>query len=159
MQLRIKDIALMGLMLAITITLNAIESVFSPPPHFRLGLANIVVMYAVFTIGRTQAICLNVLKALFVGLSRGFFAGLLSLSGGLISVAIIIILAKYKKNSYASISVSAAVAHNLGQFAIVTLIMSTAGLIFYLPVLIISGIVTGLITGSLAKKLGDIRKH
>ena len=159
-----KQIALMGLMLGMIIVLAAVESMFMPlpfmPPHVKPGFANIVVMYCVFAVGRTQAITLNVAKSMFVFFTRGAIAGLLSLCGGMLSIAVIILLSSLKKKqaSYVAVSVSGACAHNFGQFVVVMLLMSTAALVYYLPILVISGVATGLLTGILLKILMPIVK-
>ena len=162
--MRAKQITFLGLMLAVIFVLSTVESLFMPlpflPPHTRLGLSNIVIMFCVFCVGRGQAITLVGAKSLFVFLTRGAMAGLLSLSGGLLSVGVIILLvlfenkrAKSKKISYAAISVAGACAHNLGQYAVVMALVATPALAYYLPVLLISGMVAGLITGTLLKIL------
>ena len=150
-----KDITILGIMLGIIIILTTLEVMLMPlpilPPHVKPGLANIVIMYCVFNIGSKQAIVLNVLKALFVLLTRGTLAGLLSLGGGILSIAVIILLTCRSKSSYTTISVSGACAHNIGQFIALVVLLSTPALVYYLPVLIVSGIVFGIITGSILK--------
>jgi heptaprenyl diphosphate synthase len=96
---------------------------------------------------------MNALKAFFVFLTRGPVAGLLSLSGGMLSILIIILLIVIfnDKLSYAFISVAGAVAHNLGQYAAVSVIMSAPYMVYYVPVLLVSGVVMGIITGTLLK--------
>ena len=152
-----KKIALLGLMLALMAVLTAAEHMLPPlpglPPGVRLGLSNIVVMYCVFFAGRIPAVTLNILKAFFVFATRGFYAGLFSLCGGLLSVLVVILLAALFRGriSYAAVSVSGAVAHNIGQYAAVWAILRSPYLIAYLPLLILSGIVTGIVTGALLK--------
>ena len=80
-----RRIALSGLLFALAMALSFIEGTLTIPgllPGMKLGLANIVVMYALFFMGPRQALVLDVLKALFVFLVSGFTAGLLSLCGG-----------------------------------------------------------------------------
>jgi heptaprenyl diphosphate synthase len=145
------------MMLAIILILTAIEHMMPPlpflPPNVKLGLSNIVTMYCVFFISRTSAVTMNALKAFFVFLTRGPIAGLLSLSGGMLSIGVIILLIVIfnDKLSYAFISVAGAVAHNLGQYAAVSVIMSAPYMVYYVPVLLVSGVVMGIITGTLLK--------
>ncbi|MFR3602616.1 MAG: Gx transporter family protein [Faecalibacterium sp.] len=85
-----RRIALSGLLFALAMALSFIEGTLTIPgllPGMKLGLANIVVMYALFFMGPRQALVLDVLKALFVFLVSGFTAGFLSLCGGLLSPA------------------------------------------------------------------------
>jgi len=162
----LKKIAFLGISLALMIALSMLESLLVAsfiflPPHFKLGLANIVVMYCVLCIGRPHAVFLNMLKSLFIFVIRGPMAGALSLSGGLLSIlAIILLTSLFSKNkiSYSIISICGAVAHNLGQYAIVIPIMSLTMpyLLYYFPILIVSGIVMGILTGIILKVLMPI---
>ena len=155
MPLSTKEIAKLGLMLAIIVALTTIESMFSPMPHIKPGLANIVILYCALGGKYKEAVILNVLKAIFVFLIRGAMAGLLSLCGGLLSVVVIILLARSKNASCSLISVSGAVAHNFGQLAIIMLLLATPALGYYMPVLLISGGAAGLLTGAIYKLLGE----
>lgn len=155
-----KKTAFIGLMLAIIAILSAIEHILLPPlpflpPNMKLGLSNIIVMYCVFFVGKAQAVTLNIAKSLFVLLMRGPVAGVLSFCGGILSVCTIILLIKIFKErvSYTAVSVAGAIAHNVGQFAAVSVIIDSPYIIYYLPVLLISGIILGSITGLLLKTI------
>ena len=163
--MKTKQIAFLGLMLAVIFVLSALEFLLASlpflPPHVKPGLANIVIMYCVFFVGKAQAVSLSLAKSLFVFLMRGPMAGLLSLCGGLLSICVIILLSTLfsrrqgEKVSYAAISVAGACAHNLGQYAVLLVLMSLPliSMAYYLPVLIISGVAMGLLTGVLLKAL------
>jgi heptaprenyl diphosphate synthase len=144
-------------MLAVIVVLTAAEHLLPPlpllPPGVKLGLSNIVTMYCVFYVGRGSAVTLNILKSLFVLLTRGALAGALSLSGGLLSIGAVILLVFLwkEKASYAAVSVVGACAHNLGQYTAVSVVLRANYLTAYLPVLLISGLVMGLATGTLLK--------
>lgn len=152
-----KRLTFMSMMLAIILVLTALEHMLPPfpflPPNVKLGLSNIVTMYCVFFISRTSAVTMNVIKAFFVFLTRGPMAGILSFSGGMLSILIIILLMAIFKDkiSYIIISVAGAVMHNIGQYAAVSVMMQTPALVFYLPVLLVSGVIMGVITGTLLK--------
>lgn len=152
-----KKVALHGLMLAVIVVLTTAEHTLPPlpfvPPGVKLGLSNIVTMYCVFFISRASAVTLNVLKSLFVLLTRGWLAGALSLCGGLMSVGAVLLLLLFWKDkaSYAAVSVTGACAHNLGQYAAVSVLLRANYFTYYLPVLLVSGIIMGLVTGTLLK--------
>ena len=142
----------MALMLAVSIVLSVFESLLPPlpfaPPGIRLGLANVATMYVLFFVGKKKAILLIVLKSVFIILIRGPLAGALSMTGGLLSVLVIILLLLVsKKSSYILLSSAGAIAHNFGQIAAASLILSTNLLVFYWPLIIIFGVVLGSITG------------
>lgn len=124
-----------------------------PIPGVKLGLANIVTVTALFTLGPADAlailICRVVLGSLFSG---NMMALLYSLSGGLLSFLTMLLLKKILtvKQLWAA-SVFAAVAHNLGQILAAVAVTATPSLMLYLPVLIVSGVVTGLFTGAAAQ--------
>lgn len=147
-----KTVAYMGLMLTLVLTLSFFEHMLPPlpmlPPGMNLGLSNIVIMYCIFFWGGKWAFGVAILKSAFVVLMRGLVAGFLSLSGGLLSVAVIVILlALFKQRlSYLAAGVCGAVAHNIGQITAASLILS-ANVFYYTPVLILSGIIMGSLTG------------
>ena len=152
-----KKIAFIGIMLAIIMALSALEHMLPPlpllPPNVKLGLSNIITMYCVFFISRAQAVTLNIAKSFFVLLVRGPVAAALSFCGGMLSICVIImlILIFRERISYAAASVAGAIAHNTGQLIAVSFILYSPYIIYYLPVLIISGVIMGMITGTLLK--------
>lgn len=156
---KVRQIAFLGLMLAVIIVLSAIEQMLPPlpllPPNVKLGLSNIVTMYCVFFIGKSQAVLLGTLKSFFVFLMRGFTAGLLSFAGGMLSIAVIILLVLLFKEriSYVAISIVGAIMHNMGQIGAYSLILKTNILFYYAPVLLVSGIIMGVVTGTMLKIL------
>jgi heptaprenyl diphosphate synthase len=121
----------------------------------RLGLSNVVVMYAATLMGGREAVLLNVLKAVFVLLTRGYVAGILSLSGGLLSICVILLLlgAFHEKASCIFISVCSATAHNIGQVLAISAIMGTWWWSYYAPFLLMFGVCLGIITGIVLKVL------
>jgi Predicted membrane protein len=152
-----KLLAHTALLLAISLALTSLEHMLPPlpfaPPGVRLGLSNIVTMYALFFMGRGRAVILAVLKSLFVFLMRGVTVGILSLAGGLTSLGIMIALALIfrKEISYLLLSIAGAITHNFAQIAAGSLIMETNLLSIYWPVLLISGIILGSVTGTILR--------
>lgn len=154
-----KYISYMAMLLTLIVVLSIFEatiaSLFALPPGVKLGLANIVTMFTLFYLGKKQAFSLNIAKGIFVLITRGFNAGVLSLSGGILSICVIILLSAIfnKKISYMLLSIMGAVFHNIGQLIAITIILGNVYTIYYLPILIISGIIMGSITGILLKTL------
>ena len=140
------EVALSGLLFALAIVLSMAESAITPllglAPGVKIGLANIVVMYAVFFMGARQALLLVVLKALFTLLTRGPVAGLLSLG---------VMWALYHlphRPTWFILSVCGAVAHNLGQLAGAGVVLSSRLALGYAPVLLVSGLAMGGVTAA-----------
>ncbi len=148
-----KQVAFLGLMLALIFVLTYIEHLLPPipffPPNVKLGLSNIVTMFCVYYIGYKEAFLLAFLKSMFVFLTRGMTAGILSFSGGVLSILTLIIILFLSKNkaSYLLLSIFSAIMHNMGQTAAVSILMGSMVFIYYIPILIISGVVMGIITG------------
>lgn len=152
-----RELVLTALLFAISIVLVIVEGSFPPlfvaAPGIKLGLSNIVVMYALFFSGKSQAFSIAVLKAVLVFATRGMAAGILSLSGGILSLLImLVILCIFKETvSYMILSVFGAIFHNIGQLAAVSLIYKGMYFWVYLPVLMIAGAVAGIATSTLLR--------
>ncbi len=120
-----------------------------PLPGMKLGLANIVVMYALFFMGPKQALVLDILKALFVFLVSGWTAGFpLSLCGGLLSLLVMWLLYYHfpVRPTWFILSVCGALAHNIGQLLGASVILSTAVSLYYAPVMLVLGLAMGALT-------------
>lgn len=152
-QSKTRKIALSGLLFALAMALSFVESAIAPMlglmPGVKIGLANIVVMYALFFMGFPQALSLAVLKALFVLFTRGAVAGLLSLCGGLFSLLVMWLLYKLpKRPTYFILSVCGSLAHNVGQMVAASFVLGSRLALTYAPILIISGLGMGWVTSS-----------
>ena len=146
-------VSLMGLLFALAMAFSYLESMLVIPgllPGMRLGLSNLVTMYGLFVLGKRAGYTMAVMKAVFVVLTRGFVAGMLSLSGGIFSVTAIVLVDFLSKHSlhYITLSVIGAIFHNIGQL-ILARYLTSVFLYYYIPVLLVTGLVVGIITGKL----------
>lgn len=154
---RTQLMVLTGLVFATALVLSIVENMLPPlpiaVPGVKFGLSNIAVMYALFFLGPKQAYTIAALKALFVFSTRGAIASALSLSGGLSSVTVMLLLLLIFQEtlSYLSISIFGAISHNLGQFAVIILLYAGMNMWIYLPVLLFSGVIAGIITSTLLR--------
>jgi len=160
--LQAKKITRLGILLGMVMVLSALEHLFVTPfmpPHVKLGLANIIIMYCVFAEGHRSAFLLTLAKSLFVLVTRGAVAGLLSFCGGMLAVLIIVLLARTGKKplGVCIISICGALGHNTGQIGAAMVLLSTPWLVYYLPLLIIASIVTGALTGALTSALMEVK--
>lgn len=153
-----KKIAVLGLLTAIALTIFMIE-VQIPPivpvPGVKLGLSNIVTVFTVFTLGpgagAAVLLCRVFLGAVFAG---NFSTILYSASGGALAILVTIGLRKIlKDNQLWAAGCLGAIAHSVGQMIAAIAITRTAGLLIYLPVLVVISIFTGLFTGLCAQFL------
>ena len=147
-----------ALLFALCIVLSVAESLLIPlsaasAPGIKVGLSNVPVMFALFCMGFPTALGLSVAKGVFALASRGVSAGLLSLTGGVLSTLIMYILKRVfkKKISLTLISVFGAIVHNAGQLLAASLLWRTLAVWSISPILIISGIVFGTVNALLVK--------
>ncbi len=153
---KIRYMVLMGLLFAIMLVLSYVESAVQFPmlaPGIKLGLSNIVVMYSLFFLKKSGALVLAVLKSLFVLLTRGLVAAILSFCGGILSISVMILLMLLFKEriSYLVTSIAGAIFHNLGQLTAISLLYTNLLLWTYLPVLLVAGVIAGTATAALLK--------
>lgn len=153
-----RKIALTGIMCALALALSYLETLIPAypgfPPGAKPGLSNIVTMFMAGSAGPLYAFFITVIKGLFAGVTRGFTAMLMSLSGGILSTSAACLLFRFSKNKlgYIGISIVCAVCHNIGQLAAACIISGTASLVVgYGPLLLIFAVVTGLLTGAILK--------
>ncbi len=148
-------VAVPGLMLALALVLSLFESMLPALPFLpvgvKLGLSNIVTMYCLLFLGAKTAFAVAVLKALFVLLTRGAIGAALSLSGGLCSVCLMLLFKRMPGLGDRLISVAGAISHNIGQLILASIILKSIYTFYYLPVMILSGVGMGLITGILLR--------
>lgn len=143
-----RSIARLGLLFALAMVLSYLESLLTPVlglmPAVKLGLANIVVMYAILLLGAKPAAALMLLKAAFAFFTRGATAGFLSLCGGALSLFVVLILLKLPLAPTPWIlSVSGALAHNIGQLCAAAVVLSDAMALAYAPILLCVGVIVG----------------
>jgi heptaprenyl diphosphate synthase len=147
-------IARLGLLTAVAIVLGYFEHLLpvSGIPGVKLGLANTVLLYALYLLDVPSAILLMFLK---VGVSGFLFGGpaamLYSFAGGVFSLIVMIFARKMPGFSVVGVSVLGAVAHNIGQMLIAIFVVETRAILAYLPVLIIAAAITGTLTGLIAR--------
>lgn len=151
-----RRLALAGILTALALALSladtAVSSLLAFLPGFRLGLANIVSLVALYILGLPWALAISiarcVLTAAFSGQVTMF---LFSIMGSVGSILVMALLSRHV--SVLKVSMSGGVTHNLLQLAAAALVTATAGIAGYLPVLIALGTLTGFLTGYLAARL------
>ena len=161
-------IALMGILTAGAIIIAILES-FIPSigiPGVKLGLANIVILIILYEIGIVEAIIVDLSRVLLVGLLRGTIASmgfLMSLTGAVMSLGIMILFfLLVKKLSIIANSVVGSLFHVMGQILIAIIFLGSGYVLFYLPIIGISAIITGVLVGIVAQLVihtGVIKKQ
>ena len=147
-------VALGGMLAALALAFSFLEGLLPPlpgmPPGARLGLSNIVSMYAAGGLGLPWGLGLALVKGGFALLTRGLAAGTMSLCGGLASTACMWLLLKKTRASLGLTGVCGALVHNGAQLAAAVLLTSWAAL-GYVPALLAFSVFSGLLTGTVLK--------
>ena len=150
-----KKTAITGILAALTLALAFTERILCAalplPPGVRPGLSNVAVMFSCIALGLPFAMGIVLIKAGFVMLSAGFYAGVISAAGGILSVLSVFLLTRAfsDKLSYLGISAVSAVLHNLGQLLAATALVGSGLYLWYAPILLLTGILFGCVTGLL----------
>lgn len=152
-----KKIATYGLLIALAFIFSYIESLIPIPfgvPGMKLGLANLVVISALYGMGWKDAFVLSIVRILLVGFTfRDPSTMLFSLAGGLLSWLLMVIFKKSKLFSMVGVSIIGGVAHNVGQIAVAIVYVNNSNLVYYLPFLLVSGVITGALIGILGSMI------
>ena len=153
-------VAITGIMLALAAALTTMESMLSAflPAGVRIGLSNIVVLCAAECINAPTALLITLLKSVFVLLTRGFSAGVMSLCGGLPSFAATIFMLKKTSASYIGVSVLGALLHIFGQLFAACFFTGSIYTIYYAPLLLVTAVASGFFTGAVSGKLSPLLK-
>lgn len=163
-----KKISLLALFTAFAVVLGYVES-FIPSigiPGVKLGLANLAVLLTLYYMGPIEGITVSIIRILIIGMFFGnLFSILFSIAGAVISYLVMVAVKKISKVSMITVGIFGGVFHNIGQMVVAIFVVDTYQVIYYLPVLIITGIVTGAIIGTVSRiiytrtkgfiKLGD----
>lgn len=117
-------------------------------PGVKLGIANLVIIIALYSLDLKCAFLINILRIFLSGfLFSGVFAILYSLAGGILSLILMALLKYSDKFSIIGVSVAGGVSHNFAQLITAAFVMGTSGIFGYFPVLLFSGIICGIIIG------------
>lgn len=162
-----KEVAVSAMMAVFAIAVSYLERLLPLDvgvPGIKLGLANIVVVLSLYLLGTKYALIINLLRILVLSLLfTGPYGLIYSLCGGLLSFGMMVLLKKASVFSIVGVSTGGSILHNTGQILAAMVLMSTTSLLYYLPVLIITGTVTGtfigLISGFLLKKLTPVMRY
>lgn len=158
--MKTRKLTLMAMTMAVAMILSYIESQLPPlfvaVPAIKMGLANIAVVYALYSLGFPAAVLISLLRVFLVSVMFSPFglAGLLyGGPGAALSLLGMALMKKTGLFSTVGVSVTGGVLHNIGQIAMACVLLGTARIAYYLPVLLVSGTVAGVLTGLAAAVL------
>ncbi len=141
--------------IALAFIFSYIESLISLPvyiPGVKLGLCNIVILYVLYDSGRARDVwVVSLIRIVLVSFTFGNLAMMFySMAGAILSTIAMLAAKKIKMFGITGVSIIGGVSHNIGQIAVAALTLETAQLLYYLPVLVVAGVICGLVTGLIA---------
>ena len=160
-----KQLALCAVLTALALGLSVMENLFPvtaviPLPGVKLGLANIVTVFALYTLGAKNALSILIARCLLGSLFAGNFSALLfSLMGGVLAMLVMIGLKQFHRLSIFGVSIGGAAAHNCGQIAAAVISLGNTAPLYYLPILLGVSLFTGALTGVIAACLFRALAH
>lgn len=158
--MKTSKIAKYGLLIALAMVMSYIESLvpaFFAVPGMKLGLTNVVVLFALYGMDYKSAILINIIRILLTGFMFGNGVSILySLAGGILSGLIMILLKRFTSLKMVTVSVAGGISHNLGQILVAMAMLQTTSIIWYLVLLWFSGIGAGIVVGIIG---GEILKR
>lgn len=152
-----QKIAFFALFVALAFVFSYLESLIPLNfgiPGIKLGLANLVVVTAMYTVGEKQAFAVSVIRIILAGLTfGGVFSLVYSLAGGILSFCAMLLAKRCRALSVIGVSVIGGATHNIGQIAAAAVVMETYRIVYYLPVLLLAGTVTGAVIGVVSRMI------
>lgn len=153
-KVNIKHLSTLALMIALAFAFSYLESLIPfnfGIPGIKLGIANLVVIVALYTLNYKDALFISIIRILLSGLAFiGPFAMIYSLIGGLLSFFVMLVAKKSNKLSPIGVSALGGTVHNFGQILVAAVVMRTYRIIYYFPILMIVGLITGIVNGIIA---------
>jgi heptaprenyl diphosphate synthase len=155
--MKTKQIAQYGLLIAMAMILSYVEAqipAFFAVPGMKLGLTNVVVLYALYSMGDKSALMINFIRIFLVSMLFGNGISIAySIAGGLLSGIVMIVLKKTGKFGIVTVSIAGGVAHNIGQILVAMYLLEVTAIAWYLLILWFTGIASGLLIGILGGEL------
>ena len=152
--MKTKKIAVLALAIALAMILSFVESqipAFVAIPGVKIGLANIAVVFVLYKLGWKEAVLISLVRVFMVSMLFGTLVSLFySVAGAVLSLTGMVLLKKTGLFSTVAVSVTGGVLHNVGQILMACLLLETNVIVYYLPFLILSGVIAGVVIGVVA---------
>ncbi len=148
-----KTAAFYGMLIALAFIFSYVEAMIPVPvpiPGIKLGLANLVSVVGLYTIGAAGTAAVSLVRIVLVGFTFGnTFSMIYGLAGGIVSLSVMILAKKTDWFGKVGVSILGGIFHNVGQLSVAAFVTKTAGVFSYMPVLLAAGVVTGAVIGML----------
>lgn len=146
-------VATYGMLISLAFIFSYVEAIIPipiPVPGVKLGLANLVTVVGLYTVGIGGTVAVSLIRIVLVGFTFGNASSMIySLAGGTLSLILMILVKKTGWFSQIGVSIVGGIGHNIGQLSIAALVVQTAGVFYYLPFLMVAGVVAGAVIGLL----------
>ena len=155
-RMKTKKVALLGISIALAMILSYLESqIPSIVPGVKIGLANLAIVFILYRIGWREAIIVSTIRVLMMSFlfGNGFQVFMFSIVGAVLSLAGMILLKQIKGLSPVVVSISGGILHNVGQTIVACVMLSTKEYVMILPILLVSGIISGTVIGIISGML------
>ena len=157
-------VAYFGVFTALALIFSYVETLIPVNlgiPGVKLGLANLIIVVALYKMRLSEAYLLSVVRILLAGFIFGnYFSIIYSLAGGLLSLTVMALLKKWGGFSLQGISIAGGVCHNIGQLVVAMIVVETFAMSYYMPMLLVAGLITGFLIGVVAdqvlRRISDI---
>lgn len=150
-------VAYFGVFTALALIFSYVETLIPVNlgiPGVKLGLANLIIVVALYKMRLSEAYLLSVVRVLLAGFIFGnYFSIIYSLAGGLLSLTVMALLKKWGGFSLQGISIAGGVFHNIGQLIVAAVVVETFSVTYYFPVLLVAGLLTGFVIGIVAEMM------
>ena len=161
--MKVKKVAVLGLCVALAMIMSYIASLFPlnlAVPGIKMGLANIVIIFLLYRVGFSSACIVSLIRVFLVSMLFGNVMMMAySIAGAVLSLAVMLVLKKCGKFSVVGVSIAGGVAHNAGQIIMAVILLGAKQIAYYLPVLAVTGTVTGVLIGIAASVVIKRVKH
>ena len=157
--MKTKKIAVLALAIALAMILSFVESqipAFVAIPGVKIGLANIAVVFVLYKLGWKEAVLISLVRVFMVSVLFGTAVSLFySVAGAVLSLTGMVLLKRTGLFSTVAVSVTGGVLHNVGQILMACLLLETNVIVYYLPFLILSGVIAGVVIGVVSAIMVD----
>lgn len=149
--MKTKKLTTLAVTVAVAMILSFVESripAFVAIPGVKVGLANIAVIFALYKLGWKESVVVSIVRVFLVALLFGSVVSLAySIAGAILSLSLMILLRRIGIFTEVAVSVVGGITHNIGQILVAFLLLETSVVFYYLPFLLLSGVIAGIAVG------------
>ncbi len=159
----IKKIALIAIFITLSLILSYVDSLIPiniMVPGIKIGLANLIIIYSLYMLGIKEAIFISIIRVVISSILFGsILTFVYSLTGAIVSLLIMVILKSFTSLTVITTSIAGGVMHNMTQIIVAIILMNTKEIVYYLPILILTGVISGMMIGIFSTLLIKFSKN